>query len=168
MKKGFIIIFICCLGNAFAQNVQKDINDQVWKPFTTAIMMQDVNAFVILHSNDLVRAERNGKKVLSLKEYKKNMETSWPRWKESNQKNQIKYTFELRFTERITNGSLAYEVGYFKNESVKPSGDKQIRYGKFQVALRKENGVWKILVDSDSNEGNTISEKDFLEAAVME
>jgi hypothetical protein len=36
------------------------------------------------------------------------------------------------------------------------------------VALRKEKGVWKILVDTDSSENNTVGEKDFLAAKPME
>ena len=77
-------------------------------------------------------------------------------------------TFELRFLERISNGTQAFEVGYFKNEDIKPNGEKQAYYGKFQVALRKENGIWKILVDSDSNQEEVITEKDFLAAKSLE
>jgi hypothetical protein len=36
------------------------------------------------------------------------------------------------------------------------------------VALRKENGVWKILVDSDTNEGGTITEEMFQKAKPIE
>ncbi len=37
-------------------------------------------------------------------------------------------------------------------------------FGRFHVVLRKENSIWKILVDTDSSENGTISEKDFLAA----
>jgi hypothetical protein len=36
------------------------------------------------------------------------------------------------------------------------------------VVLRKEENTWKILVDTDSNEGGTIGEAQFLAAAPME
>jgi hypothetical protein len=36
------------------------------------------------------------------------------------------------------------------------------------VALRKENGTWKILVDSDTNEGGTITDEMFLKAKPLE
>lgn len=168
MKK---LVYLCLIGltsTLFAQSSQQEINEQVWKPFTKAIMNQDVATFASLHSADLVRAERNPGKILNLAEYRKNMETGWPDWKESLAKNKIKYTFELRFTERISNGNLAYEVGYFKNESVSPAGEKRIGYGQFHVTLRKENGAWKILVDSDSNLGGTITEEMFQSAKPME
>ena len=34
-------------------------------------------------------------------------------------------------------------------------------YNTFQVLLNKESGTWKIVFDSDSSEGSTLSEKDF-------
>ena len=168
MKKLYSLVFTLSLFTATAQGVEKEINEQVWRPFTRAIMSQDVATFASVHSNDLVRAERNSKKVLGLSEYRETMEKSWPRWKERNSKDRLTYVFELRFTERIHNSDLAYEVGYFKNETTNPAGQKEVHYGKFQVALRKESGKWKILVDSDSNEGETITEKDFLAAKPME
>lgn len=163
-----IITLLVVVNNSYAQTDQADINEQVWKPFTKAIMEQDVESFVALHSNDLVRAEINRKKVMGLEEYKKGMETGWPGWKESIQKSKGKYTFELRFTERISNGTTAYEIGYFKNESITATGEKRESYGKFHVVLRKENGIWKILVDSDSNEGGAITADMFLAAKAIE
>ncbi len=168
MKKLLLPLFLLTLINVYAQNDQKDINEHVWIPFTKAIMSQDVEGFVKVHSKDLVRAERDSKRVLTLTDYQKAMTASWPRWKEQNVKENLKYTFELRFTERISNGTQAFEVGYFQNEVTKPNGETQKQYGRFQVALRKENGVWKILVDSDSSEGRSITEKDFLEAKPMQ
>jgi hypothetical protein len=105
--------------------------------------------------------------VLGYDDYKAGMMDSWPKWKESNTTNNAKYTFELRFTERIASGGQAYEVGYFKNEAI--TGDeKRVSYGMFHVTLRKENGTWKILVDSDSNEGRTITEEKFQAAKPLE
>lgn len=147
---------------------EKEINEQVWKPFTQAIITQDVEKFVAVHSKDLVRAERDGKRVLTYDQYKARMEQGWPAWKESNKKNNTQYTFELRFLERISNETQAFEVGYFKNESITASGEKRVSYGQFHVALRKENGVWKILVDSDSNNGKTITEEMFQAAKPIE
>ena len=164
--KYFIIILIlnAAAVGSHAQTDQQDIDNQVWKPFTRAITTQDVASFVSVHSKDLIRAERDQKRVLDLSSYQSGMETGWPSWKESIKKSNEKYIFELRFLERISNGTLAYEVGYFKNEIISTRGEKHISYGKFQVALRKENGVWKILVDSDSREGGNITDEMFAAA----
>src|SRR5688572_27754524 len=113
--RNFLSLSLMLIGiTAFGQS-EKEINEQVWKPFTQAIMAQDVEKFISLHSKDLVRAERNGKRVLTYDQYKAGMEQGWPQWKEANKKNSTQYTFELRFLERISNETQAYEVGYFKN-----------------------------------------------------
>lgn len=159
-----LLTFVVVSLSASAQNHEAMINEQVWKPFTKAIMNQDVAGFVSLHSTDLVRAEVNRKQVMNLEAYRKGMESGWPKWKESIEKNKESYRFELRFLERICNGELAYEIGYFKNEVTNASGVKHETYGKFHVVLRKEAGVWKVLVDADSNEGGTITSEMFLAA----
>jgi len=169
MKNSLLALLVFSSFSSIAQtDYIREINEQVWKPFTQAIMTQDVEKFVALHSNDLIRVERNGNKVMGLEEYRKGMEAGWPGWKESMTKNGTKYTFELRFTERVNNGTVAYEVGYFKNEMVNPKGEKRISYGQFHVTLRKENGVWKVLVDSDSNLGGSITEEMFQKAKPLE
>ena len=168
MKKLLILFFVIAFITVKAQTNQSEINEQVWKPFTKAIMAQDVERFISVHSKDVVRAERNSKRVLNYEQYKNEMFASWPKWKARNATANVKYTFELRFLERINNETQAFEVGYFKNETIKAAGEKEIYYGKFQVALRKENGIWKILVDSDSNQEGVITEKDFLAAKPLE
>ncbi len=74
----------------------------------------------------------------------------------------------LRFTERIANDNQAMEVGIYKVIITDKTGNIRTFYGRFHVALRKENGVWKILVDTDSSEGNSIDEQDYLQASPME
>lgn len=168
MKKLFLPFIVISTGMVYGQTCQTEINDQVWKPFTQALLDRDAAAFIAVHSRDVVRVERNSNRIIGHEEYKKGMEASWPARKATNEANQIKRTFELRFSERICNGELAYEVGYFKNESINPSGEKRSSYGKFHVTLRKENGTWKILVDSDSNLGGTITEEMFQNAKPLE
>jgi hypothetical protein len=47
----------------------------------------------------------------------------------------------------------AFEVGYYKTTSTNTvTGEKRTGFGKFHVLLRKENGVWKILMDADAYE----------------
>jgi hypothetical protein len=167
MKKLALALLLLTSLVASAQQSTKEINEQVWKPFTQAIMTQDADKFIAVHSKDLVRAERDGKRVLNYEQYKTRMDQSWPKWKEANKKDNVQYTFELRFLERISNESQAFEVGYFKNHTV-TAEETRASYGQFHVALRKENGVWKILVDSDSNNGKTITEEMFLAAKPLE
>ena len=54
-----------------------------------------------------------------------------------------------------------------KSTSINPvTGEQRIGFGKFHVLRRKENGVWKILMDADAHE-NT-DERIFLTGKPME
>lgn len=145
----------------FSQDTKTEINEQVWKPFIKTLLSHDVEGFMNLHSKDVMRVERDHGQLLNFDRYKKELSMSWPAWKQSMEVEKTKNAFELRFLERISNGDLAFEVGYFKNETIRANGEKRTSYGQFHVALRKENGIWKILVDSDSNNKRTITEEMF-------
>lgn len=169
IRKNLLSLFLLTSSvAAFAQGAEKEINDHVWKPFTKAIMTQNVEAFIHLHSKDVMRVERDNKQILNYDKYKSDLEKSWPAWRQSIAVEKTTYTFELRFLERASNGNQAFEVGYFKNEIINAKGEKSISYGQFHVALRKENGVWKILVDSDSSNNRSITEEMFLAAKPLE
>ncbi|MEO5976318.1 MAG: hypothetical protein ABIS36_08370 [Chryseolinea sp.] len=79
----------------------------------------------------------------------------------------IKLTIELHFTERLANTMQAVDVGVYKTSIVMKDGTSNSGYGRFHVVMRKENGIWKILMDTDSSKGSTIGEKDFVSAKPM-
>jgi hypothetical protein len=86
--------------------------------------------------------------ILGYDEYFKKIPDSekakWKDWKRN---------IELRFLQRIASGDKAFEVGYYKTSNINTAtGEKRTGYGKFHVLLRKENGIWKILMDADANE----------------
>jgi ketosteroid isomerase-like protein len=164
MKKLLLFALCCCVLNVFAQNVQQQINEQVWLPFIKSFNEYDTRGFMDVHSKDVVRSPRDAKMVLNWNEYFQRQEKGDLRGKSSGSKRQL----ELRFTERMASQEQAVEVGVYKTTSISKDGIAKSFYGRFHVVLRKENGVWKILVDTDSSEGNTITEKQFLEAAAME
>lgn len=165
MKK-ITLPFLIFLGamECFSQDHSKKINEQVWKPFIHTFNNYNADGFLSLHSKDLIRSSRDSKEVLNWEQYIKQQKSGdeWSKEKGS------KRTLELRFTERISNLSQAIDVGIYKTTSINNKGEIRSFFGRFHVILRKENGVWKILVDTDSSEGNTISEKDFLAAHPME
>lgn len=167
-KSALIVAFISLRLLASGQTDQQTINEHVWKPFTQAIQTQDVEKFIQLHSADVIRVERDARQVMNYAQYKADLAKSWPGWKQSMTVDKTTYVFELRFFERASNGNEAFEVGYFKNELIKPNGEKHVSFGQFHVALRKENGVWKILVDSDSSNNRSITEEMFLSAKPIE
>ncbi|SKC78626.1 YybH family protein [Ohtaekwangia koreensis] len=157
MKKWIVFLFIVISFAGYSQEIQKQINEQVWEPFITSFSNHDTQGFMSVHSQDLIRTPRDSKTLLSFDQYKK--QNTEGDNKALQQK--TKRSIELHFLERIANENQAYEVGVYKTTVINAQGESRSFYGKFHVVLRKENGIWKILVDSDSSEGGTISEKDF-------
>lgn len=164
MKKPLFIGILLISSTAFSQDELKEINDQVWKPFIQAYNNFDVEGFMNVHSKDVIRAPRDGGQIFGYSEYYTQTEKGAAR----NKIHKGTRTIALRFLERIAHNDLAYEVGVYKVESIDANGHSKFFYGKFHVSLRKEDGQWKILVDSDSSENNTIGEADFQAAKPME
>jgi ketosteroid isomerase-like protein len=160
MKNIFTAIALTLSYIAAAQQYQQEINEQVWRPFIQTFNNFDTEGFMAVHSKDLVRAPLDAKAIMNFDQYKKQNEAGNQQARLANQKRSI----ELRFLNRVASESQAYEVGVYKTTMTTPDGGSRHYYGKFQVVLRKENGTWKILVDSDTSEGRTITEKDFQEA----
>jgi ketosteroid isomerase-like protein len=165
MKKLIVLLLLMSSGlNVSAQDSKTEINEQIWKPFIQSFNNRDTKAFMDVHSKDVVRSPRESKVAWNWDEYFKQMERS----DKSERASKSTRNLELRFTERISNKGLAVEVGIYKTTYVSENGLPKSYYGRFHVVHRKENGIWKILVDTDSSEGNSIDEKDFLEASAME
>jgi ketosteroid isomerase-like protein len=164
MKKLLLFPFVVLIMSASGQTVQQEINDQVWKPFLKGFNQRDTKSFLAVHSKDVVRSPRDSKVVWNWDQYYTQQEKGDKRERASNSNR----TLELRFTERIANLSQAIEVGVYKTSYTGADGVSKSFYGRFHVVLRKEQGVWKILVDTDSSENNSISEKDYLAAAPMD
>lgn len=147
-----------------AQQYQTEINEQVWKPFIASFDNLNADAFLALHSKDLVRSGRESNQILNWSTYLQQQRNGDKRTQELG----IRRTISLRFTERLANDSQAIDVGIYKTTNISKDGNSQSFYGRFHVVMRKEAGNWKILVDTDSSERGTISEKDFLSAKPMD
>jgi ketosteroid isomerase-like protein len=163
MKRLLWFFLVCGVINVFAQNLQQEINSHVWKPFIKTFNERDTKAFMSLHSKDAVRSPRDGKTIWNFSEYYRQQEKGDMQEKQSGAARQL----DLRFTERIANKDLAIEVGIYKTTYISTDGIVRSFYGRFHVILRKENDAWKILVDTDSSENNSITEKEFLAASPM-
>lgn len=160
MKTRILCLCLFFSSLAQAQTPQAEINKHVWESFITSFNNHQADAFMAVHSKDVVRSARDGKTVWNWDEYKK----SQTEGDQLDLNAKRKRTLTLRFTERIASNDLAVEVGVYKTSYLLADGKTMDYYGRFHVVLRKENGTWKILVDTDSSENGTISEKDFLAA----
>ena len=113
-----------------------------------------------IHSKDLIRIS-GGQRISNYESYINRYKSNFAYSKENGITNNI----SLRFFERINNDSIASERGIYQLIRNKGKADAQSYYGQFHVLFKKEQGEWKILMDYDSTEGNTIDEKDFQEAS---
>ena len=152
-----------------AQNIDKKaileaINRDIWKPFSEAYGTSQPEKYIALHSKDFIRAEGNEKQIKDLAGYADGVRQMF-----SNVvKDKTKVDINFRFLERVTNEQSASERGIYEFIYITAKGEKQVFYGKFHVFLRKEKGIWKILIDYDSNENNTINAQSFQAAFGME
>lgn len=152
MKKISFILTVLLACNSFSQNetTLTAINKQIWEPFTTAFETSNYDLFASLHSDDLIRVNGDGKRIQNKVSYIKGYKTRWS----TNKQN---HTIAFRFLERIANNESGSERGIYKLTINQNTEQEQSYYGKFHVVLRKENESWKILVDYDSSEKNTIN-----------
>ena len=150
MKYIFSLLCICCSCVSFSQadSLQKQINEQVWKPFIKTFNNNDNEGFRKVHSPDLIRVMNDDNQVLGYEEYlapvPDSVKAKWGNWS---------HQIELRFVQRIASNGKAFETGYYKTTAANAdTGEKRVSYGKFHVLLRKEQGEWKILMDQDAKE----------------
>ena len=154
-----ISFFLFFSGLATGQSLEnlKEIN-KVWSKFYQAFDDLDHEIMAEIHSKKLIRIS-GGSRISDYATYINNYKITFDNAKSNKVTNRI----SLRFFERINNDSIASERGIYKLE--RTSQEKtQTYYGKFHVLFSKENGIWKILMDYDSNEANSIGEKDYTDA----
>jgi len=160
-----IFVFICLSFQlqTQAQNNEclKTINNEIWSNFTKAFETFDYKLFASLHSEDLVRVGGNSKSLRNKTDYINGYANRWT-------DNKSPQTISFRFLERICNDSKASERGVYKLTVNHNQSNEQSYYGKFHVIIIKENNQWKILVDYDSNENNTITEKSYKNAFAID
>ncbi|WGD34312.1 nuclear transport factor 2 family protein [Olleya sp. YS] len=156
-----VVLFIAFTCQSHAQSLDnlKAINYTVWLKFYKAFKTLDYTLMEQIHSKDLVRIS-GGKNISDFESYINNYKARF----NSDKENNISYNISLRFFERINNDSVASERGIYKLMINPNSADPQIYYGQFHVILKKENGEWKIVMDYDSTENNTIDSKAYNKA----
>ncbi len=157
----FLVVFTN-QGNSQSLNNLKEIN-KVWDKFYHAFDSLDYKLLAEIHSRKLVRIS-GGNKITDYQSYINNYKTRFKKAKDNNISNKI----SLRFFERINNDSIASERGIYKLIRIDNQGNKQTYHGQFHVIFKKEVGMWKILMDYDSNEENSIGEKDYIKAHAID
>lgn len=165
MKKlSIIFIALFSIGLSYSQtktNLQ-DIN-ATWAKFYKAFETLDYTLMAEIHAKDLVRVS-GGKRIIDYDTYINNYKAGFERDKAAEQTSEI----SLRFFERINNETTASERGIYKLIRNKGTEKEQAYYGQFHVIFKKIDNEWKITLDYDSSEGETIGEDDYKKAYAID
>ena len=161
LKKISVLLLIGLVTFKSYSQTEINLNDinQVWFKFYQAFETLDYSLMAEIHSKDLVRIS-GGQRISDYESYINRYKLNFEKSKENGVTNNI----SLRFFERINNDSVASERGIYHLIRNKGKDDEQTYYGQFHVIFKKEQGIWKILMDYDSTEGKTIGEEDYNKA----
>ncbi len=158
MKKILLLLFLSTL-TVFAQEDQKqdfskEIDEQLWKAFSKAYNARDAEAYIALHTDDILRITKEG--IRKGQAFREGIKKSYSR------PNAPKREIAFKFEHRIHTDDTAYEVGYFRVKSFDANGTKEY-FGRFSVLLKKVDGQWKIAQDWDVDNinGIPITEDDY-------
>jgi len=158
------IIILCFLisvaSKGIAQEKQNEvqlINEQVWSKFYEAFSTLNYKLMAEIHHKNLIRISGNGKKISDYESYIEGYKNSFQQSNEKEENREI----ALRFFERFNNEDTASERGIYQLTINKGKEDERMFYGQFHVLHKKVDGVWKIFIDYDSNENNTIGKVAF-------
>ena len=167
MKKIIIPLFtlgliLPTLANAQSQVRLAEIN-KVWKKFCEGFNSHRPELLREVHSEDLIRVS-GGQRVSGYDDCMRRYEASIKNTLEK----KVESTLTLRFIERVSDENSASDRGIYQLKRKEPGKEEKQYYGKFHAFMRKINGEWKIVVDYDSTEGDTIGKSDFMNALHMD
>lgn len=148
---------------AVAQEVQRQIEQDVWIPLLTASNAFDAEGFLAVQSRDLVRIATDANDIHGFSRYESEIRAGFARARSRG----VRRTSEVRFLTRTASGDLAHETGYFRSRATLPDGSVRVAYTRFEFVMRREDGRWRILLDKDTADDGRITERDFLSATAM-
>ena len=114
--------------------------------FFTNVNASNAAAAAEAYSDDAVYMEGNSPPIKGKEAIAKHLEqfTKLP---------QIKMNGEATSIDFSDDGSVAYEVGNFSAEFADPKGKMVKDAGKYLLVLRKFDGKWKVVAESNSSNG---------------
>lgn len=136
----FFTLLICLSPFAHADShSNSEINAQIWVPFIESYAKGDGDLHASLYSDDIVRVS-NGT-VQTGRAYIERM-----RGAVNGMRARGGRAINFRFIERSHTDDTAYETGVFR--LMRPDGTSS--YGKFEVVIKKTDGIWKLAFDHDA------------------
>ncbi len=159
MKQLSTLFLLCCFALSYGQRPAKQISTEtleaikkdVWIPFIESYDQSDSQKLKSIHSKDIVRVTQDQNLIETGESYL----TNFGQFVESvkAQGSQLAIAFAILSTAVDDSGEVAYQTGYYRFSSKRETDEDFVvrGYGKFSVGLKKENGSWKIWLDSDKH-----------------
>ena len=141
----------------------EELNRDVWVPFLAGVAKYEDTGYVGVRSKDYIRVQSEGRLILSYETYVDDTRSMMASYKDRG----TRLTMEVRFEDRITDGRFASERGITKVVFAPKEGEARTFYGRFHTVSRKENGVWRILVDYAAPASERVGEEEFKRARDM-
>lgn len=140
-----ILIHVCLTGYSQPSDIDREIDEQVWKPFKTTYAAYDMGSYNELHTDDVLRITSSG--IRRGESWKKgNIE-----WQNQRDRSNQQRTIEFSFEHRLNLDDIAYHVGFYKVVGKNQKGVWNTSFGRFHVMLKKIDGTWKIAKDWDTD-----------------
>lgn len=158
MKQSILTAVLCCLSlysfGQTSEQILEEIKKEVWVPFMEAYDRSDPEKLKSIHTKDIIRVVMEQGEIKTGESYLEN-------FADFVATNRVGIAFAILSTSVDQKGELAYQNGYYRFSSQGDNDDGLVvrGYGEFNIGLRKENGSWKIWLDSDKRV--PISHEDF-------
>lgn len=123
----------------------RGLNADVWHPFRAAYAACDTDAYLALHTRDLIRAGGPGRVVQTYDE----VAAETRPWFTGAAERGLALGIEFRFVERLATGGLACERGHYRITA----GD-DVFLGRFHTFSRHTGARWQITADHDVPEAD--------------
>lgn len=167
MKKLLVLCIMLCpiigISQPSKPALLNEINKDMWKPFLEGIKHDKPELYLNIHSKDFYWvATGKDSRIMNYKEYDIDSQGIMQKRSQDGATSEL----EVRFLDRTINNEFATEKCVMKFTFRKPNQPPQVGYGVSYVFSRKENGVWKMLVQHANAEKGSV--EIFNQAAAME
>jgi ketosteroid isomerase-like protein len=135
-----------------------ELNRDIYEPFRAAYRSYDTEAYLALHTPDLIRVGGPQRIVQGYPE----MAAEVGPWFADAAARQLRLDIDFRFTERLAGPDVASERGIYRIVV----GDDVI-HGRFHTFSRRVDGRWRMAVDYDSDDNATVSGADWAAASPL-
>ena len=147
MKKTVFLLLLSFSIITLAQttkDIQKEIDQTVWKPFQQAFETIDSEALNSLYAAEVLRVTPSG--IDTQNEFKATNLKRFAQNKASGDSIKLDWWSD----DRKTSTDTSYEVGFYRIKFTTGDGETNRVYGQFHIVLKKIDGHWKITQDWDT------------------